>query len=165
MAETLNETMDNGTVTEEMQERTFTQAELDEIIKSRIAKERAKYGDYETLQAKASKFDEMEEASKSELQKATEKADALQKQLDDMNRANEIRSIREKVASETGVPASLLLGTTEEDCMEQANGILAYKNDNQIKYPSVKDGGEVQIQHKKNVQDQFADWFNASLNN
>lgn len=156
---------DNGTATEMQEERTFTQAELDEIVKNRVARERAKYGDYETLQAKALKFDEMEEANKSELQKATEKADALQKQLDDMNKANEVRNIREKVASETGVPANLLHGTTEEDCMEQASGILAYKNENPgTKYPSVKDGGEIHVQGKKTVQDQFADWFNANLN-
>lgn len=163
MADTLNETMENGTVTEQTQERTFTQAELDEIVKSRLAKERAKYTDYDTLQKKASKFDEMEEANKSELQKATEKADALQKQIDAMNKENEIRGIRDKVAKETGVPASLLMGETEEACMEQAQGILAYKKE--TLYPDVKDGGEVQVTHKKTAQDQFADWFNASLNN
>lgn len=153
----------NDTVVETTQERTFTQAELDEIIKARVAKERAKYGDYETLRTKASKFDEMEEANKSELQKATEKADALQKQLDAMTKQNEVRSVREKVANDTGVPASLLLGETEEDCMEQAYGILAYKN-NKNGYPVVKDGGEVSHHEKKNVADQFADWFNANLN-
>lgn len=164
-----NTVIEQGNVTgnvEETQEKTFTQAELDEIIKSRIAKERAKYGDYEVLQQKASKFDEMEEASKSELQKATERAEALQKQIDAMNRANEVRNAREKVANETGVPANLLTGETEEDCLEQANAILAYKNDSQSRYPSVKDGGEVQSgTHKKDVAGQFADWFNASLNN
>lgn len=158
---------ENVTENVENQERTFTQAELDDVVKTRLAKERAKYADYETLQKKALKFDEMEEANKSELQKATERAEELQKQLDSMNKANEIRNVREKVAKETGVPASLLHGETEEDCTEQAYGILAYKNENpEPKYPTVKDGGEVQnFQHKKNVEDQFADWFNASLNN
>lgn len=157
-----------GTATEEMQEeRTFSQADVDEIVKSRLAKERAKYGDYEVLQQKASKFDEMEEANKSELQKVTERANALQQQLDAMNRANEIRGIREKVASEIGVPAALLTGETEEECTTQANGILAFKNEQQAsKYPSVKDGGEVQhTKSKKSVEEQFSDWFNASISN
>lgn len=162
VTETVNQ--ENGTESVEIQERTFTQAELDEIVKSRVAKERAKYANFEELQQKASKFDEMEEANKTELQKATEKANALQKQLDDMNKANEVRNIRDKVANETGVPATLLMGETEEDCMNFAKNILAYKNSSNG-YPTVKDGGEVQnLQQKKDVASQFADWFNQSLN-
>lgn len=165
-----NTVIEQGNVTdnvENQEERTFTQAELDDILKSRLSKERAKYANYDELQKKAMKFDEMEEANKTELQKATEKADSLQKQLDAMTRDNEIRAVREKIAKETGVPASLLLGNTEEDCLEQANGILAYKNEVNIPgYPSVRDAGEIQnIQHKKSVEDQFADWFSSSLNN
>lgn len=162
MENTVIEGQANGTVAETTQERTFTQAELDEIVKSRIAKERAKYGDYETLQAKASKFDEMEEANKSELQKATEKAQALQKQLDDLNRATEIRNIHDKVSSETGVPSSLLTAETEEECKAQAEAIKSFAQSN-VSYPSVRDGGEVQnIQHKT-TESQFEDWLNASL--
>lgn len=162
MAETLNETMDNGTVTEQTQaERTFTQAELDEIVKNRVAKEKARFQDYEALKEKASKFDEIEEANKTELQKATEKAEALQNQIDAMTKAQTIREMHAKVAKDTGVPAELLHGESEEECMEQAYGILAYKNN--AVYPSVKDGGEIQnIETKKSVAEQFADWFNAS---
>lgn len=161
---------ESGTVTAETekQERTFTQAELDDIVKNRLAKERAKYGDYETLQQKALKFDEMEEANKSELQKATERADSLQQQLDAINHANVIRDLHDKVAKDTGVPASLLTGDTEEACLEQAYGILAYKNDNQpVKYPSVKDGGEVAnipANNKTNGQ-LFGEWLNTQLTN
>lgn len=154
----------NSTVAEPTQERTFTQAELDEIVKSRVAKERAKFTDYDSLREKATKFDELQEANKSELQKATERAEALQKQIDSMTHENEIRGIRDKVANETGVPANLLLGNTEEECTEQANKILAFKNEN-ASYPVVKDGGEVQnLTPKKTAQDQFADWLNASFN-
>lgn len=61
------------------QERTFTQAELDEIIKDRLGRERGKYADYKELQAKASKLEELEAAQLSELEKAqraAEKANA-----------------------------------------------------------------------------------------
>ncbi|MBQ0113614.1 MAG: hypothetical protein KBT03_10825 [Bacteroidales bacterium] len=165
MADTATvEQENNGTVTES-QERTFTQAELDEIVKSRVAKERAKFSDFETLQKKAQKFDEMEEASKSELQKATERAEALQKQIDSMTHDNDVRLVREKVSKETGVPMNLLSAETEEDCMAQAQGILEYKNSaNVSNYPSVKDGGEVQnLAQKKTTAEQFADWFASNL--
>ena len=52
--------------------KTFTQAELDAIVADRLARERAKYPDYENLKAKAAKYDAAEEAGKSELQKATD---------------------------------------------------------------------------------------------
>lgn len=147
-------------------ERTFTQEEVNAIVEGRVAKERSRYADYESLQEKASKFDEMEEANKSELQKATEKAEALEKELTDLKNAAEVRSIRDTVSSETGVPASLLTASTAEECKAQAEAILAFKSQNAAVYPSVKDGGEIQnTAAKKTAQDQFADWFNASLSN
>jgi len=167
MENTVNVEQGNSTGAVDNQERTFTQAELDEILKARLGKERAKYADYETLQQKASKFDEMEEASKSELQKASERAEALQKELDAMKNAETVRDIRDSVSNETGVPANLLTADTEEGCKAQAEAILAFKSQSTtINYPSVRDGGEVQnTATKKSEADQFADWFNASLNN
>lgn len=165
MENTVIEGQDNGTVTE-TQERTFTQSELDEIVKARVAKERAKYTDFETLQEKASKFDEMQEASKSELQKATERAEALQKQLDDLTKSNEVREIRDKVATLTGVPTSLLSAETEEECTIQAEAILAFAQKPAANYPSVKDGGEVAnipSTNKSNGQ-LFGDWLNSQIN-
>ena len=47
--------------------KTFTQAELDAVVKDRLKREREKYSDYEDLKAKAAKFDEAEEANKTEL--------------------------------------------------------------------------------------------------
>ena len=90
MADTVTEKQDITTESEkETQEvRTFTQEEVNKIVENRVAKERAKANaEYEELRQKASKFDEIEEANKSELQKATERADSLQKQLDDLNKA------------------------------------------------------------------------------
>lgn len=154
---------ENGTASgEELQAtRTFTQDEVNSIVENRLKKESAKYSDYEELKKKASKFEEIEEANKSELQKATEKADALQKELDAINKSNEIRSVREKVAKEKGIPSNLLMGETEEACIEQADNILAFMNNGQ-NYPNIKDGGEVLNTSKKTDADLFADWFNAS---
>ena len=62
-------------------DKTFTQAEMDSIIEGRLARERQKYADYEDLREKASKYDEYQEQSKTELQKEKEKSDALQAKL------------------------------------------------------------------------------------
>lgn len=162
MADTAAVEQVNGTATETQGNRTFTQAELDDIVQTRLSKERAKYSDYEELKAKALKFDEAEEAGKSELQKATEKVKALQTKLDSMTKEAEVAKVRSKIANDTGVPASLLSGTTEEECLAQATSILAFAKPGG--YPNVKDGGELQTPAgKKTEQDQFADWFNASI--
>ena len=162
MAVTETVIQENGTVTETQEERTFTQAELDEIIQSRVGKEKAKYADYEDLKAKAQKFDEIEEANKSEVQKATERADKLQAQIDAMVKSNELRDIRSIVSKETGVPEDLLTGTTKEECEAQANAILSFAKPNG--YPTVKDGGETRVTQQTDKVSQFGDWLNEQLN-
>ena len=139
------------------EEKTFTQAELNAIVQDRLGREKAKYENYEELKEKALKFDEMEEESKSELQKATERADSLQAELDKMKKADAVRTLREEVSKETGVPANLLHGTTKEECEAQAKDILAYAKPN---YPNVEDKGEVNHVGGGSTREQFANWFN-----
>lgn len=144
------------------EQRTFTQTELDAIIRDRLSREREKYADYDTLKDKAQRFDAAEEAGKSELQKAQEKANALQAKLDALVKANSVNEIRAKVAQETGVPANLLSGDTEEACKAQAQGILAFAKP--ASYPQVRDAGEVNKNAGTgNTRDQFASWFNENL--
>lgn len=107
--------------------KTFTQAELDAAIESRLTRERAKFADYETLKAKAEKFDKAEEAAKSELQKAQDQAAAYKAQLDAKTRELAAAAARSKVSSETGVPANLLTGETEEACKAQAEALQAWR--------------------------------------
>lgn len=152
------------TVNQEMtanEERTFTQDEVNQMIGERLAREKAKYSNYEELEAKAQKFDEIEEKSKTELQKAQEERDAFKAELEGMKKANSVRELREKVAKEKNIPANLLTGETEEDCTAQADAILSFAMPNA--YPAVKDGGEVRKTMKKDTASQFADWFNEQI--
>lgn len=144
----------------EQEKRTFTQEEMNAIIQDRLKRETAKYSDYEDLKAKATEYDKVQEAGKSELQKATEKATELQKQLDALKNENSLRDIRDKVAKETGVPASLLSGNTEDECKEQAKAILAFSKPG---YPNVKDGGNPQHTSGSTTREQFRDWFNQAI--
>lgn len=67
--------------------RTFTQADVDRIVQDRLARESAKYGDYDDLKRRVTEADE---ASKSELQKASEraeKAEAAMKAAEDRARS------------------------------------------------------------------------------
>lgn len=153
--ETVNQ--ENAT-SETTTEAKFTQADLDQIVKDRLAREREKYGDYDALKEKAAKLDQIEEESKSELQKATERATALQAELDDLKNANKVRAMREKVAQDTGIPVNLLTADSEDACKEQAKQILEFSKP--AGYPSVRDGGEARTSAKRDPRDSFADWFN-----
>lgn len=138
--------------------KTFTQDEVDRIVGDRLQRERSKYLDYESLKEKATKFDELEESNKSELQKITERAEKAEKELNSMKQAEELRKVREKVADDTGIPAKLLTGASEDECIAQAEAIKAFINPS---YPNVKDGGEPQNTKGQATRDQFADWLNS----
>lgn len=158
----MEETVNQGTETQATEEasteqKTFTQDEMNKFISERVQRERAKYADYEALKEKAAKYDQNEEASKTELQKATEKAKKLEDELNSLKKAKEVESVRSTVAEKIGVPASLLHGTTEEECTEQAKAILAFAKS--TGYPEVKDGGETRVTGKHSTADQFADWM------
>jgi chromosome segregation ATPase len=136
--------------------KTFTQDDVNRIVAKRVAK----YEDYETLKEKAAKYDEQVEASKSELQKATERADSLQAELDALKSANQIRAMRDEVANTKGIPSTLLTGSTQEECESQADAILAWAQ-KPTGYPKVPDGGDPIS--SKSAAEQFADWFNSQV--
>lgn len=106
--------------------KTFTQADVDRIVGERLYDAKKKYGDYEELKAKAAQFDEFQEKNKTELEKANEKAEKLQKELEGLKKQGEIAEIRAKVSKDTGVPAECLSGNDEESCKAQATAILAF---------------------------------------
>ena len=104
---TENQAVDNatqGATAESQPERTFTQSEMEAIIGERLKRERAKYADYSEVKAKAAKYDEAEEASKTELQKAVEERDRYKAEFDKLKAereraeqvANEIRKFLTK---------------------------------------------------------------------
>lgn len=138
-------------------EKTFTQADVDRIVTKRLSD----FADYDELKAKAEKFDAAEEANKSELEKAIEKANKLQTELDDLQKRDQIRAVRDEVSKNMGVPASLLTGSTLEECEAQAKAIAEYKAQSSPAYPTVKDGGDPHIEVKRTTRDQFADWLNS----
>lgn len=136
--------------------RTFTQADVDKIVQDRLARDRKDRADYDELKKKAEAYDAMAEAAKTDLEKATEKAVALQAKVDAYEKKEALRLVREKVATEKGVPVSLLSGETEEDCAAQADEILKFAKP--ASYPSVRDAGEAKGTQKGTTRQQFAEW-------
>lgn len=132
-------------------EKTFTQADVDRIVAGRVAK----YSDYAELKDKAAKYDEVVEANKSELEKAQERVNSLQSQVDKL----QSDAVRYEVSQATGVPANLLTGATKEDCEAQAKAILDFSKPSY--YPVVPDGGEPKVTTGKSTREQFAEWLDS----
>lgn len=61
--------------------KTFTQDDLDKIVKDRIERERKKYADYSDLKSKATKLDEMEKAKLSDEEKAAKRLKELEDKI------------------------------------------------------------------------------------
>lgn len=55
-------------------DKTFTQADLDRIVADRLARQKAQFGDYDALKAKAAEFDALAEQQKSDAEKAVDAA-------------------------------------------------------------------------------------------
>lgn len=113
-----------------------SQEEFDRIIAERLARQdktiRAEFGDYADLKAKAAKFDEADAASKSDLQKAIERAEAAEKKVADSEaekaaaeqKAEHEKQVAElvaKVSKDTNVPAEMLRGSTLEELTAHAD--------------------------------------------
>lgn len=113
---------------EEMAEdKTFTQVEVDEIIKKRLARAKNDVpADYKELQDKAAKFDELQEANKSELQKANEQLEKLKADIAKRDAQDKANALKNKISKETGVPSELIIGSDEDEMKDWAQKLVEY---------------------------------------
>lgn len=101
-----------------------SQEQLDKIVGARVGRERAKYSDYDDLKAKAAKLDEAEQAKKSEIQKAIERAEAAEKRAE----AAELGGLRAEVARSKGVPVGSVLGVSKEEMEASADELIKWRD-------------------------------------
>lgn len=100
-----------------------TQEQFDKAIKARINRERDKFADYEELKEKAARLDEIEAANKSEIEKATERAEKAETKLRELEAQAERNAWVSEVAKETGLDASLvsdLSADSKDELLEKA---------------------------------------------
>ena len=123
-------TGDGGDAAKEFKPVT-TQDDLDRIVQQRLARERTKYADYDDLKAKASEFDKSQEAQKTELQKAIDRATKTEGAAAEAS----LTALRYEVALEKGltaVQAKRLVGKTKDELSADADELVAsFKDDGQ----------------------------------
>lgn len=135
-----------------------SQDELDRIIQKRIERVKAAYQDYDELREKAAKLDELEESKKSEVEKANQRAQQLEKELNNARLA----VLRSDVAQSKGVPASLLSGSTQEELEASADALLEFRGEvKQVPQSSAfKNVSGEPV--KGDTAHQFVDFFNKN---
>ncbi|MDQ8045252.1 MAG: hypothetical protein REI11_11660 [Patulibacter sp.] len=74
-------------------ERKFTQAEVDRVVRDRLAREREKYADYDDLKAKAAEFDK----NKSQLDRIEAKLAESDARAEKAERANLLREVADEL--------------------------------------------------------------------
>lgn len=111
-----------------------SQEDLNRVIGERIKSVKAKFADYSDLKAKASRLDEIEQASKSELEKAQERIAELEGTVSQAQRA----ALVTRIASEEGVIPEVLHGDTEEEMRAAAARIKEWAGASRQAPPSPK---------------------------
>ena len=86
-----------------------SQDQLNSVLAARLRREREKYADYADLKEKAGAVEEL-----------TARAEAAEAKIAELTHENEVRSWRDALATEYGVPADALRGDTKEALEEHA---------------------------------------------
>lgn len=119
----------NSQQAQEPQEKAFeaitSQEDFDKAIQARIARERAKFADYDQVKADAAELAKIRESQKTEAQKQQDALEQAQRELA-IERSSRLRA---EVAAAKGVPANLLSGSTQEELEASANALVAFRGE------------------------------------
>lgn len=153
------ETNEQGTEGESKFQAITSQEDFDKAIQARIARERAKFSDYDDIKAKAERFAELEESQKTEAQKAQDRLAAAEKRAADL----ELKAARAEVAAAKGVPVELLSGGTQEEIEASADALIAFKGEQQKKDFVLPDQGRTPGKAAGSTADSFARFLEDRL--
>lgn len=109
-----------------------SQEALDKIIQTRIAREQAKYSDYDQLKAAADQLTAFEESQKTETQKQQDALSAAQARVAELESAQLRVTVADEKSDPTKgiiVPAALLSGSTREELEASADALIQFKGD------------------------------------
>lgn len=121
------------------QQKTFTQEDVNRIVQERLNRAKADVpANLEELKAKAAKFDEFEEANKSELEKAQAALAQATERIKAMEGEQAKAAARAKVSQATGIPQNLITGDDEESMTRSAEAISAWMESQKPSYPADK---------------------------
>lgn len=83
----------------------LTQADVDRVVESRLARERKKFQGYDEYREKAEKFDELQKEQLSEIERIQRERDELQAERDELLGANQYVAVRSSLLQEIAKPS------------------------------------------------------------
>lgn len=138
--------------------QTFTQDQVNVLVGNARKKERAKYENYEKYKADSEKLAEIEEANKTDLEKALSRAEQAEKELTALKQTQQIAEWKAEVSKETGVPAEALHGESREALEACAETLQKYFTPQDNTRPYIASDGFAPSDTKgKSTRDQFAE--------
>lgn len=128
------------------QAKTFTQEQVNAIVAERLSRAKSQPpADYEELKAKAAEYDAAQEAAKSDLQKAVERAEKAEKALNERKAADERRAKAAEAAKAAKLPGQFaaIVMAMEGDAGENAKAVAAaIESLGGAQYRQTRDRGE-----------------------
>lgn len=142
------------------QEKTFepisSQEDFDKAIQARIARERAKFADYDELKTAKAELDTIRESQKTEAQKQQEELEAARQEL----AAARLTAARAEVAATKGISLDLvskLAGSTKEELEAAADALIEFRGE-KPRGPHIPTQGASPVKDgPKSTAEQFAD--------
>lgn len=113
-----------------------SQEDLDKLIGSRVARERAKYEGFDELKAKAEQFDKLQDTSKSETDRLQDQLNQIQAERDQ----EKLQNARLTAIASEGIPAEFhefVTGTDAESFASSAKKLKDLLAKNQNSKPGV----------------------------
>lgn len=166
--ETAQTTGTEETTNEQQQEQSkefqaiTSQEDFDKAIQARIARERAKFADYDQAKADAAELSKIRESQKTEAQKASERQAELERENAELRVAKlraDVAEAKSDPAKGLIIPASLLTGSTQEELEASAAALIAFRGEQQ------KDSSRLHVENEGNQSKGGAvDWLRDSLN-
>jgi hypothetical protein len=95
--------------------KTFTQEQVNALLATEKRKAAEKFADYDAVKEKASRLDQLEQDSKTELQKALDEAAALKSKVEKFERQAQVNTWADEITKDSDIPASVLRGETREE--------------------------------------------------
>lgn len=105
--------------------KTFTQEQVNALLAEQKRKVGEKFADYEDIKAKASKLDEIEQASKSELEREREARATAESELTKYREKEQVSQWAAEIVKDSEIPAVVLRGSTREELEEHFNQLKA----------------------------------------
>lgn len=95
--------------------KTFTQEQVNALLAAEKRKAGEKFADYDDIKSKAAKLDQIEQESKTELQKALDEIATLKTEVSGYKTKEQVSAWSAEIVKDSDIPASVLRGSTREE--------------------------------------------------